>query len=175
MTSLALIETQKIALLDRLAAWPEPQLYFRPAPAQWSALDVLDHLVRTESAILQAARDGLLSPRKIGLTDRLRTAFLERIFRSRRRVKAPGHVTQIFPGPALRFSEVRDRWDAVRLDLSQFLVSSPPQLLRRGIFYHPVGGWMNAESILGFFSVHMIHHTYQLDRLQAACARPVTS
>lgn len=168
MDSLALIEEQKRLLLSRIASWDEPRLSFRPRAGEWSALEVVDHLVRTERAILDVAVQGLAMPHRIGVSDRLRTAFLTQVFRSQRRVKAPGNVPQILPGPALSFPELRQRWDSVRMDLSSFLASAPAEQLRQGIFKHPVGGWMSANGILTFFSVHMIHHGFQLDRLATA-------
>ena len=166
MLSLAIIEEQKAFLLARVAQWPEERLNFRPSSADWSAVEVFDHLVRTETAILDVARAGVGNPHRIGLSDLLRTAFLEAVFRSRRRVKIPGNVTQILPGTALDFAEILERWDTARKDLASFLEITPGYALRKGIFRHPVGGWMNASGILAFFSVHMIHHSYQLDRLE---------
>lgn len=172
MASFAYIQKQKEALLARVALWPEANLFFRPSPAGWSAVEIFDHLVRTESAILSAARSGLDRPHPIGLSDRARTFLLNSLFRTRARVKAPGAVTQILPAPDLRFAEIRSRWNDERSDLSDFLSSAPADQLRRGIFRHPVGGMMNSSGILDFFSVHMIHHGYQLDRLAAGAKIP---
>lgn len=165
MVTLALIEDQKAALVSRVISWSEESLNFRPSATEWSALEVFDHLVRSESSILDAARLGLSRPRRIPFSDRLRTALLTGLFRSRTRVKVPGNVTQILPGAALNFSEVRSRWDDTRRGLASFLDAAPAEQLRKGIFKHPVGGWMNSDGILTFFSVHMIHHGYQIERL----------
>ena len=156
MTTFAEIETKKNCLLTSAASWPEERLLFRPTPVEWSVVEMFDHLVRTESAILDAARSGLAHPHRIGVSDRMRTAFLSAIFCSRRRVKIPGNVPQILPGSALRLDEVGPCWDVVREDLRLFLDTTPDDLLRQGIFKHPVGGWMNISGILVFFYVHMI-------------------
>jgi hypothetical protein len=165
MVTFALIEEQKAALISRVISWSEESLNFRPRASEWSALEIFDHLVRTESSILKAARMGLSAPRRIRLSDRLRMALLTALFRSRTRVKVPGRVTQILPGPTLNFSDVRSRWGDVRKELAAFLEAVPAEQRCKGIFEHPVGGWMNSDGILTFFSVHMIHHSYQIERL----------
>lgn len=165
MVTLGLIEDQKTSLVSRVSSWSEESLNFRPSAAEWSALEVFDHLVRTESSILDAARLGLSHPRRIPLYDRLRTSLLMRLFRSQTRVKVPGNVTQILPGSNLNFSDVQSRWGDARRELAAFLEAASAEQLRKGIFKHPVGGWMNSEGILTFFSVHMIHHGYQIERI----------
>lgn len=168
MASFALIEDQKALLLARVANWHEQRLNFRQSAGEWSTVEVFDHLVRTEAAILDVARLGLAHPHRIGLSDHLRTAFLTALFRSQMRVKIPSNVKQIVPGSDLSLPEVRDRWEFVRTDLASFLQTASAHQLRKGIFRHPVGGWMNSSGILNFFSVHIIHHGHQLDRLAAA-------
>jgi hypothetical protein len=41
-------------------------------------------------------------------------------------------------------------------------------MVNAGIFNHPFGGLMNIGGVLEFFSVHMIHHQYQLLRIATA-------
>jgi len=173
LPSLDHIEEQKASLLRSISHWTEERLHFRPRGGEWCAIEVLDHLVRTEAAVLEAASTGVATPRRIGLSDRVRTAFLVRLFRSQTRVKAPGNVTQILPATGLRLMEITGRWDLVRKDLRLFLEKNPAEQLQKGIFRHPIGGWMNASGILTFFSVHIIHHGFQLHRLASASRESV--
>ncbi len=159
------IEQQKADILVRVEGWPIELLGFRPSEGEWSAVEVLDHLVRTEDAIQAAARIGLSKPHRIGLLDKLRTRSLSAVFRSDRRVKVPRRVTQVLPGAGNTVNSVRDSWGLSRASLAQFLVTIPEALLSEGIFKHPVGGWMSVTGILGFLSDHITHHEFQLSRI----------
>lgn len=162
------LELRKRDLLSRVGAYPSSHLHFRPSTEAWSPLGVLDHLVRTESAILAVARKGTEKPRRIGILDRWRTRFLIDVFESQRRVKVPRSASVVLPGENLRFEEIASRWESTRTELAQFLGAAPAEVLEKGIFKHPVGGWMNAGGILDFFSVHIAHHQFQFSRIEEA-------
>ena len=159
------LEEQKTDLLSQVERWPPEKLNHKAGAAEWSVLEMIDHIVKTEAAILSAARAGLARPQRIGIGDRLRTAFLQKIFASDRKVKVPVSARHVLPGPSLQLAEIRARWNEGRDDLHRFVRRSDPDLLRKGIFKHPVGGWMGMQQILLFFSSHLIHHRYQLNRI----------
>jgi uncharacterized damage-inducible protein DinB len=159
------LEEQKEHLLARIELWSPEMLSHRSAPTDWSVLEMLDHIVKTETAILSAARAGLANPRRIGIDDKLRTAFLQTVFASDRKVKIPESARQVLPGSALQLEDIRKRWNNSRQELNSFVSQGNSELLEKGIFRHPVGGWMGMQQILEFFSVHLIHHGYQLDRI----------
>lgn len=164
------LEEQKRDLLSHIERWPPEKLSYRPTPADWSVLEMLDHIVKTEIEILSVARGGLAKPHRIGLGDKLRTAFLQRIFASDRKVKVPVNAREVLPGSDLQLQEIRDRWNDSRAELNRFVNLHNPELLSKGIFKHPVGGWMGTEQILEFFSIHLIHHRYQLDRISRSAS-----
>jgi len=171
MITFAELETQKFELLSLLRSWPEATLVYRPAPDAWSATEVLDHIVRVEDRITAAARIGLKSPHSMGLRDRMGFLFIERVFRSQRRVAVPGSASEVLPDPTANLETIVQHWDKARTELAGFLKDLSAEQLRLGIFRHPVSGWMTAPQILRFFSVHMHHHRFQLDRLRLACER----
>ena len=162
------LDAQKQTLLLRVEGWSPARLAFRPTPQSWSAAGVFDHLVKVEHEILLAAQLGLAKSRRLGIRDRLGNRFLESIFRSDRRVQAPRSVPQVLPGPTPEMPAIVARWAEARRTLAQMAEALPPELDRRGIFRHPVGGWMSLSGVITFFSVHMLHHGYQLDRLRTA-------
>lgn len=168
MKELFRLEQEKSELVAPLKNWPPARLAYCPAPTAWSTAQVLDHLVKTETEILAAARRSLDFPHQIGLRDRLGYLFIDRIFRSARKVKVPGSVAQVLPDQNPDFAAVLLRWEAVRKDLARFYTELSPKQLRGGLFRHPVSGWMDMPRILGFFSVHMVHHEFQLARLGTA-------
>lgn len=162
---LAGLELQKSGILAEVRGWPEQLRAARPMDGGWSALQVLDHLVRTESGICEVMAQGANEPRRIGVRDRVGFALVERVFRSRRRVRVPRSVEDIvWPGEELDFREVERRWDSVRSELAG--VVEPRTGCSGGVFRHPVSGWMTLEQVLRFFSVHMVHHEFQLERIR---------
>lgn len=165
-TTFVQLETKKSELLDLLGRWPEEYLLFRPADGGWSAVQVVDHLVRTEVEIVAAARRGLAQPHRIGARDRAGTWFLQRVFESDRKVKAPGKVTAIMPADAPSLSECAQRWEQARRELAALEACVNTAVARQGIFRHPVGGWMTLDGVRDFFAVHIHHHGFQLAALE---------
>ena len=166
--ALAELEKQKRDLLAEVGEWSAEKLSYRPGPSEWSVMEMIDHLVKTETAILAAAREGLRKPHRIGWSDKVRTRFLQTVFMSDRKVKVPGSVTQVLPGSDLQWPLLLEQWQKSRWELQQFVQSHDYKLLSQGIFRHPVGGWMAMPEILNFFSVHLIHHNYQLVKIKNA-------
>ncbi len=167
---LAQLEEQKTDLLLQIERWPLVMLNRRPTPSDWSVLEMLDHIVKSEIAILSSARTGLTNPHRIGLDDKLRTAFLQKVFVSDRKVKVPASASVVLPGSTLQLEAIRERWNNSREELHGFVSRADYELLSKGIFRHPVGGWMGMQQILEFFSVHLTHHGYQVDRIARSIA-----
>ncbi|HEX3569758.1 MAG TPA: DinB family protein [Acidobacteriaceae bacterium] len=162
------LEEQKSAVLAEIGGWPEELRLWRPTDGGWSALEVLDHLVRTEVGICGAVAGRLAKPERIRVRDRVGFVFVERVLRSRRRVRVPDSVKEIIlPGEGLEWWEMAARWDAARVELDRLVDAVEEAGCRGGVFRHPVGGWMTFEQVLRFFSVHMVHHEYQLERIRA--------
>ena len=170
MVTFATLEQQKVETLARVEGWSASRLAYRPATGAWSATEVLDHLVRVERGILTAAQHGLRTPHPLGPRDRLGFWFVDRLFRSDRRVRVPASASAVLPDASADVDEVRHRWDATRQDLDRFLAPLSCADLTGGVFRHPVSGWMSVPQILRFFSVHLGHHGVQLARLGAASA-----
>jgi len=164
----AKLERQKETLLEQLAEWDSPLLTFRSAPGQWSALEVLDHIVKTESAILAVMRSHAASSRTVPAPDRLRGFLLTILFLTPARVKAPGSVKAIVPSENASFVSLSAAWTETRAELEDFLASLPRKRMEAAMFQHPVAGWMTLPRTLRFLSAHIIHHVFQLRRLSAA-------
>ena len=163
------LERQKSEMLAELSGWPADLREWRPADGGWSALEVLDHLVRTEVGICGVVTRVLAKPRRIGVRDRVGFLFVERVFRSRRRVKVPRSVAQVInPGEGLEFGDISARWDRGRVELRRLVDCAEAANCGGGVFRHPVSGWMSFEQVLRFFSVHMVHHGFQLERIREA-------
>ncbi len=164
------IERQKAEMIAELSGWPAASLTCRLAEDGWSAVQVVDHLVRTEEEILALARKGLERPRRLGVRDRFGYVFLDRVFRSERRVKVPGSASMVLPEARPEMAIVLERWTRVRAEMAELIAEVPAERLKVGVFRHPVSGWMSLSQVVGFFSVHLVHHGYQLRRIERAAA-----
>ncbi len=162
------LEARKSGLVRDLATWETGRLRYQPSPSAWCALHVLDHVVKTEAAILDAMRRPLFRPRPVPAPDRVKGLLLTLLFLTPARVKAPATVKSILPGNTPDLAALIRAWTHTRMDLGEFLEFYPPRQLAFAIFRHPVAGWMTLPRTLSFLNSHIVHHRYQLKRLGRA-------
>jgi len=169
----AMMERQKNAIVAELSAWSRDRRRFCPSDKQWSALEVIDHLRKTEQGILaEMQREFGISdsPVIVPQIDRVRGFLLTSLFRTQVRVKVPGAATSVLPDRGEDLEVLAQGWGETRLEMARFLDSLPASKLKLGGFRHPVSGWMTVPRTLLFFSAHMEHHRFQLRRLKRASA-----
>ncbi len=164
----AKLEREKQAMLSELTAWPMERISLRPGPTEWSALDVLDHLIKVEIAFLRSVREHLPNGHPITTRGRLQTILVISLMKSPLRVKVPAALKMVLPDREADPSGMAARWSLVRSDIGSLLQSLQPEQLRCGLFRHPVGGWMAIPNALAFLSAHLSHHRYQIRRIEAA-------
>lgn len=157
---------QKKGMLRQLSGWSEAQLSFRPNPTQWSALDMLDHLVKVEKAAHAAVFKNLPRGHPITLKDRLGAQAVFAVMRSPIRVKVPAAASVVLPEQTADLPKIEAHWNNVRQEILELLNSLQPPQFQVGLFRHPVSGWMTITGALTFLSVHLKHHEYQLDRIR---------
>lgn len=81
------LERQKRSIVSGVVRLSAAQLRFRPAPAASSVLDVLDHSIRVERALLEAVREQLPNGAPLTFRDRVRAWLLIAIMLTPIRVK----------------------------------------------------------------------------------------
>lgn len=163
------LERQRTATVRDLRSLSQEQLQTRPAPDSWSALEVLDHLIRSERAVLRSMRENMGHNHEATIQERLRNGIVTVMMLLPTRLRIPGSVSFLAPqtgGGDLQL--LAEAWTAERASLSLFLESLSPDDERKGLFRHPVGGWTTASGALCFLQAHFVHHTYQLSRLKRA-------
>ena len=170
MSSILRIEEQKRAMLDDLGQWTPERLTFQASASEWSALQMLDHLIRTEREILAVVYRNENQLHRYGVADRLRNRLLVALFRSKSRVKVPRSASLVLPGEATELPVLAAEWGVTRATLAQNIDRLFEGSSGKAIFKHPVAGWMSMQAVLDFFSVHLVHHGFQLDRIRAASA-----
>ena len=162
------LERQKAALLSGISIWSTARLRFQPDPASWSVLDVLQHLVKVEEAFLRAVGANLPHGRALTLKDRVGALAVLGVMRSPIRVKVPARAATVAPEATEDLPLLTVHWDQAREKLGQLLNVLSPEQFCRGLFRHPVSGWMSVPQGLAFLSAHLRHHEYQVDRLEKA-------
>lgn len=162
------LNRQKQSVLSCVAGLSATQLRFRSEPASWSVLDVLDHLVKVEKALLEAVRAQLPNGTPMTFRDRVGAFLITCVMLLPTRVKVPASASMVLPEKTADLDEIAATWSEVREQMANLLVSLHPDQLRPGLFRHPVSGWMTMPDALTFLSAHLRHHQYQLSRLKSA-------
>jgi hypothetical protein len=165
---LARLESRRRELMaeaDRLTA---EQLTFRPAPNAWSALDVIEHLVKVEEEI--AARVRPRSPRGLIGTLKAKAALgaMCVLFGMRGRIKVP--VQGILPLGGVTLSDLARRWEAAEAALRERLEGFGDQDWSRPMMRHPLLGLLTPAEGLTFLRWHIGHHRRQIARIRRAWA-----
>ena len=161
-----MLEQQRRELLHELDEWSPLRLAYRPGGRGWSALQVLDHLVRTEREILLVVYQNEGGTFPFRVVDRVRTRLLCALFRTDRKVKVPSSASVVLPAENVDLPMVKLGWEELRKTLAENVERLLASYSGKGVFRHPVAGWMDMPAVLDFFSVHMIHHRFQLTRIR---------
>lgn len=165
LAELEAVHTDTLALLTA----SERQLEQRPAPEKWSALQCVDHVVRTNTTYIPLIRAGVESALANG-----RRA--ERPFRYRwweqlviwaveppSRLRVPTPSPAVDPAPELTLTAVRADYERMYADLRRALQDARPANLRQvwieSPFARRVGG--NAGVVIGVLLAHERRHLYQ--------------
>ncbi|GAC1596937.1 MAG: hypothetical protein NVS3B25_21630 [Hymenobacter sp.] len=153
-----------------------------PAPGQWSATQVVHHLLYIESNIVQYVQKKVQADEqlpKVGLFTRLRARFVRLFLRLPGfKVKAPrGVATLTDAGNLPELPELRRSWAALRRQLERLLNEFPGRSLNRAIFPHPRSGRINIYQVMEFLLDHLLHHQQQMGRIMKALrpAMPVAA
>ena len=165
--ALSRLERQTRSLIDQLCTWSPEQLRFRPSPTSWSALELIEHLMLAERAVLQTMRSNLGEGRDVTMIDRLRSAMVLALMALPLRLKVPHAVNQLNPSkmqPDLM--SLLDSWSEDRRILAEFPGALSIADRKLGVFRHPAGGWTTAGGALLFLRLHLWHHSYQFRRLR---------
>ena len=163
------LELERTKVLAWLSEWRPECVTFRPLPDAWSAVEVLDHIVRVESGTIDGVRTGLQEPHALSSVDRPNVAALDRALRSDQSFQVPAGAGAIYPDAGTTLPDVASRWERARKELCRLLDGLTPADVHCGVFCHPFAGWMTFHEVLEHFSAHLYHHRFQLNRLRVRC------
>jgi len=160
------LERKKKGVLGEVRGYSAEELRFRPGVGEWSAIEVLDHLAKVERGLVDRVRRELPEGNPVTLKDGVGARMVILVMKSPMRVKVPRAAKVVLPEALASLAEVEERWSEGRKEMSELLERLGAEHLKRGLFRHPVSGWMTIAQALEFLVAHMGHHDGQLRRLK---------
>ena len=159
------IEAAKAAILSLLDGLDDEHLNRRPPGNEWSAIQVICHLVRAESLSLHYIRKKMLGDDHDdgGLRGKLRSGALSLILKLPFRYQAPARSGEL-PARA-ELEPTRREWEEGRAGWKELVDSLSPEQARKTIFRHPVAGPLTLSQTLRFMDNHIKRHTGQVERI----------
>ncbi|UOR07454.1 DinB family protein [Hymenobacter aerilatus] len=168
-TRLEQLERATERLLQSAEALGE-RAYQSPGSGKWSAAQVVQHLLVSETGINQYLEKKIQEAEGLqhaGLGHFLRSRLLRVLLRAPfLRFQTPAYLTAKTPITAPPLPELRQQWASVRRRLEQILNEYPEQLMRRAIFKHPRSGMLTIAQTLDFMVDHVLHHQKQIERIE---------
>lgn len=150
-----------------------PAITTAPGPGQWSAAQVVHHLVLAETGINAYLQKKLASSEQLhrgGVGTQLRSWLLRVLlrlpglrFKTPKRAGIEPDAASVPPLP-----ELRRQWEQARRQLEQLLNEFPGRQLNHAIFKHPRSGMLTIGQTLDFMLDHVLHHQQQLRRIAKA-------
>lgn len=157
-----------LEFFEELKDYSDDTLNRKPDEDAWSVLQVMDHLIQSESISLQAAKRTIAVPDKLqnaGIGHFFRYRLLRFYLRSPMKFQAPDSVGTSVLLERGSFWEVARRWRRNREELYQFIRELPADLNNKQIFYHPRAGGLTTTALLDFFQDHFERHKKQIYRI----------
>lgn len=155
------------ALLDALDALEPMRLRARPAPNAWSILEVVEHMVLAERAVLRDLPDpATLVGRPRRLRDRLGYGLVVFILTSRLRVQVPDAA--MLPQGERTLEELRAMWEENQAWLLGYVEGLDEVGASRAVFHHPITGPLDVDRAIRLGRIHFDRHLGQIERLRTA-------
>lgn len=151
-------------LLQELTAYSHEEQNQRPADGGWSAMQVMHHLLLSETLSMKYCQKKLsFEPtlKKAGIITTARAMFVRYYLLSPFKFNAPPLLNTSALPTESTLSEVAQQYRAQREAFAQFLVDLPEQYLDKEVYKHPFGGRLSISGMMGFFTAHFQHHRKQ--------------
>lgn len=155
-------------LYAELKNYSDEVLNRRPGPGQWSVMQVMEHLLLSESLSEKYVRkklsfnpelpdSGFLGAWRVFLL-RVNNEYLPIKF------KAPKAVGSEALPESSSLEDVMNRWRANRASLREYLAGLPQEYFKKSIYRHPFAGLLSLSEMLDFFELHFRRHLKQIKR-----------
>ena len=137
----------------------------KPDENSWSVIQILNHLMVSESSSLNYVKKKILgidTVGKVGVSARARMLAMNLAFNGKRKFKAPVYVDN--PSNSDDLQQIKERWRELRGDLNTFLEDFPDEYIEKVVYRHPISGRVSTSQMIDFFIMHMRHHVHQVNR-----------
>ena len=159
------LNRRRTGLLERLAAVSEDELNRKPGPKRWSQLQVLQHLVLSERAVLQGLpAPTRLVPQKRNPLNRINYAIVMTILKWD--IPVPPPSSKMVPDGRIPFERLRDMWDRNFQWLADTIAALGADAACLAVFRHPVAGPLTPVQALRMDRLHLESHVRQINRIQ---------
>ncbi|GAC1516587.1 MAG: hypothetical protein NVS1B4_12340 [Gemmatimonadaceae bacterium] len=157
------------ALLADVEALDPALLVARPAAGKWSIVEIVEHLVRAERAILQELPEpSRVAAHERRLGHRLRYAIVYIVVKFGIPVEAPSAA--MLPLGERTLAVLRRMWDENHEWLRAFIDRLDGDGARKAFFHHPVAGPLTVKQAMQLDQLHLDRHAGQIRRLNRLLA-----
>lgn len=160
------LEKSRKDLFSELENQDESALIFKIDKNKWSSIQICFHLVKSEQLTLIALNknfDKRENLKNCGAAGFFRSSALSLALKSGIKFKAPALLSNM--PESYDFSELKKKWESIRISLEKYINNFPEELLNKAIFKHPIAGWLNLNQTVNFLQDHFDHHKAQVTKL----------
>jgi hypothetical protein len=156
-------------LLDEMEGLDPALLVAKPIPGKWSMIEIVEHLVLAELAVLRGLPDpSLLVEKNRDVGNRVRYVLVLFILTSGIPVRTPSPA--MVPQGDRSLAELRRLWDESQRWLRSCIAHLGPGAGRKAVFEHPIAGPLTVSQAVRMGQVHVDGHARQLRRLRRLLA-----
>lgn len=162
------LESTKANYLLLFEELTEEKLNQAPEPGKWSMLEVVAHILSSESRSLGYLKKkmlGINEVKKARLKSSLGSGLLKVALRLPLKYKAPKVLDN--PNGPYKPDEMIKEWEQVRVELKELLTKISDEHINKQIFKHPSAGKMNIVQAMGFLNLHLKRHLAQVRKVRA--------
>lgn len=168
-TRMQAFEASRVALLAEMEAMEPEALLATPRAGKWSMLQIIEHLVVAERAVLNGLPDpSSLVEKKRRLKHRVRYHIVMFVLRSGIPVRVPSPA--MIPRGVHSLVELRQLWDENQAWLRLCVDRLGPAGVRKALLRHPIAGPLSVENAVRMGQIHLNRHRRQILVLQRLLA-----
>lgn len=149
------MEKRKAEFLTYLERLTDAERRRCPTVADWSPLQVMEHVVVVEEWMAAPYEALSHANSKVLIKGRLFITLGGGLMRSGFRMPT---VPQAEPQTDLDFTTIKQRWEIARILLSRKLATVTQETQPVPIALHPIAGPLNAKQVLELLDVHLAYH-----------------
>lgn len=158
------IEALRTSLLAETGGLDLQSLTTRLEPDKWSILEVLEHLVRSETDVMRGIFEGeTLAARERTLGNRM--AFLVVMFVLRYPIPVKTPSRGMVPRGKWSWDEISSKWEQNHKTIRKFVDELDEEGRRQAVFAHPVSGPLTPYQAILMLEVHLRRHARQIRRM----------